>query len=231
MTRTFTPARCVYFHIAPMQFERLRLDIPMEFLLLVDEIPVRRIHRLYGSFATERILLDNKEHILTLQLPDGTDLQNLRLPANDLSYLLTLSEAEDYALTRAQPMAQPEDIPDLDRLAALLTGKLMRTLNPASPFSHLYTDLLERDLDYLWFEFWETAMLIRFMPKSGHIPDLKKDFDSIDRYDRIKGFQQINFNQTLLLEEKIAEALIQSEAAEKLEIFQNVQGFLCVKPK
>lgn len=231
MTRTPTPTRSVYFHIAPKPMGLYSPDTPMEFVLLVDDVPVRRIYRLYGSFATERILLSSGEHILTLRLPDGTDLQNLRLPANDFSYMLTLSEADDFTLQQARPMAQPADISDMDRLASLLTGKLMRTLNPASPFCHLYKELTERELDHLWFEFWETAMLIRYMPKSGHIPDLKKDFDSIDRYSSIKGFSQINLRQTLELESRIEAALTQSEAAAGVEFYRNDRGFLCARPR
>lgn len=231
MTRTPTPTRSVYFHIAPTPLEHYSPDLPREFVLLADDVPVRHIYRLYASFATERILLDSSEHILTLQLPDGTDLQKLRLPANDHSYMLTLSEPDDFALIRTQPMAQPADIPDADRLASLLTGKLMRTLNHASPFCHLYKELTERELDHLWFEFWETAMLIRYMPKSGHVPDLKKDFDSIDRYSSINGFSQISLRQTLELESRIEAALHQSEAAEKLDFYRNERGFLCARVK
>lgn len=231
MTRTPTPTRSVYFTIAPKPMGLYTPDTPMEFVLLADDVPVRRMYRLYGSFATERILLDSCEHILTLQTADGTDLQNLRLPANDYSYMLTLSEEADFALSRVQPTAQPADIPDLDRLVSLVTGKLMRTLNPASPFCHLYKELTERELDHLWFEFWETAMLIRYMPKSGRIPDLKKDFDSIDRYSSIKGFSQINLTQTLELESRIEAALKESIPNEKLDIYRNAQGFLCVRAK
>ena len=104
----------------------------------------------------------------------------------------------------------------------------MRSLNPASPFCHLYKDLTERDLDYLWFEFWETAGLTRFMPKSGHIPDLKKDFDLADRY---PANAVLTFAQTMELEARMEQALQANEAMKDLEFFRNENGFLSVRAK
>ncbi len=223
-----TPTRCVYFHIDPQPFDRQHLHLPMQFLLLADDRPVRRMHRLYGGFATERILMDSNEHTLTLRLPDGTPLRSLRLPGDEYNYMITLSESNDFTIKQAGPMAPMAATADVEKLAALLTGKLMRSLNPASPFCHLYKDLTERDLDYLWFEFWETALLTRFMPKSGHIPDLKKDFDLADRYPA--GYA-LSFAQTIELESRMDQALRENPAMEPLEFFRNEQGFLCVRAK
>ena len=228
MNRTTKPTRCVYFHIDPQPFDRQHMNLPMQFLLQADHRPVRRIHRLYGGLATERILLDSSEHLLTLRLPDSTPLRSLRLPADDYSYMITLSEADGFTVKQAGPMAPKAGAADLDRIAAMLNGKLMRTLNPASPFCHLYKDLQERDLDYLWFEFWETALLIRFMPKSGHIPDLKKDFDMADHY---PGGAVLSFRQTLELEARMEQTLQANEAMAELEFFRNENGFLCARAK
>ena len=223
-----TPTRCVYFHIDPQPFDREHLHLPMQFLLLADHRPVRHMHRLYGGFATERVLLDSGEHTLTLRLPDGTALRSLRLPADDYNYMITLSEPNGFTIKQAGPMAPVAPTADIDRLTSLLTGKLMRSLNSASPFCHLYKDLTERDLDYLWFEFWETAILTRFMPKSGHIPDLKKDFDLADRYPNNIA---LPFAQTVELEARMEQALRENPAMEKLEFFRNENGFLSVRAK
>ena len=220
--------RCVYFHIDPQPFDRQHLHLPMQFLLLADDRPVRRMHRLYGGFSTERILLDSGEHTLTLRLPDGTALRSLRLPADEYSYMITLSEPDGFAIKQAGPMAPTAPTADIDRITSLLTGKLMRSLNPTSPFCHLYKDLSERDLDYLWFEFWETAMLTRFMPKSGHIPDLKKDFDLADRY---PANAVLTFAQTMELEAHMLEALQNNPAMEQIVFFRNENGFLSVRTK
>ena len=220
--------RCVYFHIDPQPFDRQHLHLPMQFLLLADDRPVRRMHRLYGGFSTERILLDSGEHTLTLRLPDGTALRSLRLPADEYNYMITLSEPDGFAIKKAGPMAPTAPTADIDRITSLLTGKLMRSLNPTSPFCHLYKDLSERDLDYLWFEFWETAMLTRFMPKSGHIPDLKKDFDLADRY---PANAVLTFAQTMELEAHMLEALQNNPAMEQLVFFRNENGFLSVRTK
>ena len=228
MNRMTTPTRCVYFHIDPQPFDRQHMNLPMQFLLQADHRPARRIHRLYGGFATERILMDSEEHLLTLRLPDGTALRSLRLPADDYSYMITLSEPDGFAIKQAGPMAPLQSPADLEKVTQLVIGKLMRSLNPASPFCHLYKDLTERDLDYLWFEFWETAMLIRFMPKSGHIPDLKKDFDMADRY---PGGMALSFPQTMELETRMEQALKSNPAMEQLEFFRNENGFLCAKAK
>jgi hypothetical protein len=56
-----TSTRCVYFHIDPQPFDRQHLHLPMQFLLQADDRPTRKMHRLYGGFATERILLDGGE--------------------------------------------------------------------------------------------------------------------------------------------------------------------------
>lgn len=228
MNRTTAPTRCVYFHIDPQPFDRQHLHLPMQFLLLADDRPARRMHRLYGGFATERIPLDSGEHTLTLRLPDGTALRSLRLPADEHNYMITLSESDGFTVKQAGPMAPIAPTADIDRMAALLTGKLMRSLNPASPFCHLYKALTERDLDYLWFEFWETAILTRFMPKSGHIPDLKRDFDLADRY---PAGAALTFAQTLELEAKMEQALRAHPAMEQLEFFRNENGFLCARAK
>ena len=223
-----TSTRCVYFHIDPQPFDRQHLHLPMQFLLQADKRPTRKKHRLYGGFATERILLDGSEHTLTLRLPDGTALRSLRLPADGYNYMITLSEPDGFTVKQAGPMAPTAPTADIEKLSVLLTGKLMRSLNPASPFCHLYKDLTERDLDYLWFEFWETAVLTRFMPKSGHIPDLKKDFDLADRY---PANAVLTFAQTMELEARMEQALQANEAMKDLEFFRNENGFLSVRAK
>ena len=223
-----TSTRCVYFHIDPQPFDRQHLHLPMQFLLQADDRPTRKMHRLYGGFATERILLDGGEHTLTLRLPDGTALRSLRLPADGYNYMITLSEPDGFTVKQAGPMAPTAPTADIEKLSVLLTGKLMRSLNPASPFCHLYKDLTERDLDYLWFEFWETAVLTRFMPKSGHIPDLKKDFDLADRY---PANAVLTFAQTMELEARMEQALQANEAMKDLEFFRNENGFLSVRAK
>lgn len=223
-----TATRCVYFHIDPQPFDRAHLHLPMQFLLQADNRPARRMHRLYGGFATERILLDGNEHTLTLRLPDGTALRSLRLPADAYNYMITLSEPDGFTVKQAGPMSPAAATADIDKMTALLTGKLMRSLNPASPFCHLYKNLTERDLDYLWFEFWETAILTRFMPKSGHIPDLKRDFDMADRY---PGNTALTFGQTMELEKCMEQALSENEAMAELEFFRNENGFLSVRAK
>ena len=223
-----TSTRCVYFHIDPQPFDRQHLHLPMQFLLQADTRPTRKMHRLYGGFATERILLDGSEHTLTLRLPDGTALRSLRLPADGYNYMITLSEPDGFNVKQAGPMAPTAPTADIEKLSVLLTGKLMRSLNPVSPICHLYKDLTERDLDYLWFEFWETAVLTRFMPKSGHIPDLKKDFDLADRY---PANAVLTFAQTMELEARMEQALQANEAMKDLEFFRNENGFLSVRAK
>ena len=129
-----TSTRCVYFHIDPQPFDRQHLHLPMQFLLQADDRPTRKMYRLYGGFATERILLDGGEHTLTLRLPDGTPLRSLRLPADGYNYMITLSEADGFTVKQAGPMAPTAPTADIEKLSVLLTGKLMRSLNPASPF-------------------------------------------------------------------------------------------------
>ena len=220
--------RCVYFTIDPQPFDREHLNLPMQFLLLADDRPVRKLHRLYGGIATERVLLDSGEHTITLRLPDGTALRRLRLPADDYNYTITLSEPDGYTVKQAGPMAPKAPTADLPQMTKLLTGKLMRSLNPASPFCHLYKHLTERELDYLWFEFWETAVLTRFMPKSRHIPDLKRDFDLADRY---PANVVLTFGETQQLEALLEQSLKENEAMSGLEFFRNDHGFLSVRTK
>lgn len=222
------PTRCVYFHIDPQPFDRGHLQLPMQLLLLADDRPVCRIHRLYGGFATERILMDSQSHTLTLRLPDGTPLRSLRIPADSYNYMIVLSEPNGFTVKQAGPMAPTPPTLETEKFAALLSGKLMRSLNPASPFCHLYKNLTERDLDYLWFEFWETAVLTRFMPKSGHIPDLKRDFDLSDRY---PGNTVLPFAETMELEKRMEQTLRENPAMEQLEFFRNDRGFLSVRAK
>ena len=66
------------------------------------------------------------------------------------------------------------------------------------------------------------------MPKSGHIPDLKKDFDLADRY---PANAVLTFAQTMELEARMEQALQANEAMKDLEFFRNENGFLSVRAK
>jgi len=229
MKRISAPTRCVYIHITPTA--QRRFDLPMAFELLLDGQPVRKLYRLYGGIASQRIELTPLSHTVTLRTADGRVLQQVVIPAAPYSYLCAMDEERDFAIATFGPMRPVEDCDAFDKLARLLSGKLIRLLNHASPICILYRQLQERELDHLWFEFWETALIVHFMPKSGHLPDLRHDFDSTESYSPVIGDKQLTLRQTLKLEAHVIEALTGSSAAEGLDFYYNEDGFFCVKLK
>ena len=229
MKRITNPARCAYVNITPA--DRRRFDVPMEFELLLDGQPVRKLYRLLGGIASQRIELTAAAHTITLRLPDGTVLCRMVIPANEYNYMCIINEDAGFALETCGPMRPTPDCPHLDRLTRLLTGKLTRMLDSSSPICVIYQDMKDRDIDYAWFEFWETALVIHFMPKSGRIPDLRRDFDVIEPYNRVKDVQQLTVQQALQLEAAIFTALKNSPAAEAMDFYINDDGFFCAKVK
>ena len=229
MKRITNPARCAYINIRTT--DSRRFDLPMELELLLDGQPVRKLYRLLGGIASQRIELTAAAHSIALRLPDGRVLCRMVIPANEYSYLCNINEAADFALETCGPMRPTADCPHLDRLARLLTGKLVRMLDCKSPICVIYDDMKNRSIDYAWFEFWETALVVHFMPKSGHIPDLRRDFDIIEPYNRVKDIQQLSFPQALQLEAQIVTNLQNSTAAEGMNFYFNEDGFFCAKVK
>ena len=229
MKRIIGPARCAYINIVPNG--QRRFDLPTQFELLLDGQPVRKVYRLCGGIASQRIELTDRAHTITLRLTDGTVLQRMVIPAAPYNYLCAMDEAQNYKLTAFGPMRPTPDCDCFEKLAKLLTAKLTRLLNSKSPICLLYKQLEERELDHLWFEFWDTALIIHFMPKSGHIPDLKHDFDTTEGYAPVIGTQRLTVAQTLALEAHIAESLTASEAAEAVDFYYNEKGFFCAKRK
>lgn len=227
MKRISPAERCVYIHIIPT--EQRRFDLPMEFHLLLDGQPVRKVYRLYGGIASQRIELTTLSHTVTVKTADGTVLQQLAIPAAPYSYLCAMEEDRGFAVSIFGPMRPTEDCPDYDKLARLLSGKLIRLLDHTSPICILYNQLAERGLDHLRFEFWETALIVHYMPKSGYLPDLRHDFDSTEPYKAVIGDKQLTLHQTLALEAHITAALQESKAAEGLEFYYDENGFFCVK--
>jgi len=229
MKRISAPARCVYIHITPTA--QRRFDLPMEFELLLDGQPVRKLYRLYGGIASQRIELTNLAHTVTLKTADGKVLQQAVIPAAPYSYLCAMDEERGFAISTFGPMRPTQDCDAFDKLARLLTGKLTRLLTHSSPICILYKQLQERELDHLWFEFWETALIVHFMPKSGRVPDLKHDFDATEPYAPVIGNGQLTLHQTLELEAHVIQALKESPAAEGLDFYFNEEGFFCAKLK
>lgn len=229
MKRIPAPARCAYIHITPTG--QRRFDLPLAFELLLDGQPVRKLYRLCGGIASQRIELTDRAHTVTLRLPDGTVLQRIGIPPGPYNYLCAIDEDRAYGIANFGPMRPTEDCPAFDRLAKLLSSKLTRLLNHASPICMLYKQLQERDLDHLWFEFWDTALIVHFMPKSGHIPDLKHDFDTTEAYAPVIGSGRLTTRQTLALEAYVAAELMGGPAAEGLDFYYNDEGFFCAKLK
>lgn len=229
MKRISPAERCVYIHIIPTA--QRRFDLPTEFELLLDGQPVRKLYRLYGGIASQRIELTALSHTVTLRLPDGTVLQQAAIPAAPYNYLCAMEEDSSFAISTFGPMRPTEDCADFDKLARLLTAKLTRLLTAASPICMLYKQLEERELDHLWFEFWETALIVHYMPKSGHVPDLKHDFDSTEAYKPVIGDGQLTVRQTRALERHVTTALAESSAAENLAFYYNEEGFFCARLK
>lgn len=229
MKRISPPARCALINIIPT--EQRRFDLPMKLELLLDGQPVRTMYRLYGGIASQRIELTDRAHTLALKLPDGTLLQRIAIPAAPYHYLCTMEEEQGFGVTAFGPMRPAEDCPAFDKLVRLLSGKLIRLFSPDSPICILYNQLKERELDHMWFEFWETALVIHYMPASGHVPDLRHDFDSTEHYAPVIGSGRLTLQQTLALEAAIAEALMHSPAAEAVEFYYNEDGFFCAKLK
>ena len=95
----------------------------------------------------------------------------------------------------------------------------------------LYKQLEEREIDLLWFEFWETALIVHYMPKSGHVPDLKFNFDSTESYKSVIGDSQLTLQQTLMLERQVTSALADHAEANGMTSFYNEAGFFCMKLK
>lgn len=229
MKRISPAVRCVYINIIPT--EARRFDLPMAFELLLDGQPVRKLYRLYGGIASQRIELTPLSHTVTLRTADGTVLQQAVIPAAPYNYLCTIDEEQNFAITTFGPMRPTEDCAEFEKLARLLSAKLTKLLTHSSPICILYNQLQERELDHLWFEFWETALIVHFMPKSGHVPDLRHDFDSTESYAPVIGSRQLSLRQTLALEAHVIEALTGSNAAEELDFYYNEDGFFCAKLK
>ena len=229
MKRISPAERCVYIHIIPTQ--QRRFDLPMEFELLLDGQPVRKIYRLYGGIASQRIELTGLAHTVTLKSADGTVLQQAAIPAAPYNYLCAMEEDRGFAISTFGPMRPTADCAEFDKLARLLSGKLTRLLTHSSPICILYQQLAERELDHLWFEFWETALIVHYMPKSGYLPELKHNFDSTEPYKAVIGDGQLTLKQTLALEAHVAAALQESSAAEEIAFYYNDEGFFCAKLK
>ena len=229
MKRISAPTRCAFINIAPTQ--QRRFDLPMEFTVYLDGQPVRKVYRLYGGIASQRIELTDLAHTITLKDKHGKVLQQFAIPATPYNYLCNMAEEQNFAITAFGPMRPTGEHPAYDKLARLLSRKLINLLNPACPYCILHDALKNRDLDYLWFEFWETALVIHFMPKSGHVPDLRHDFDHTESFAPVIGSERLTLSQTLALEAHILSALETSPAAEALTFFRNDDGFLCTKLK
>ncbi|MBQ3010984.1 MAG: hypothetical protein IJD81_07305 [Oscillospiraceae bacterium] len=229
MKRISPAERCVYIHIHPT--EQRRFDLPMAFELLLDGQPVRKIYRLYGGIASQRIELTGLSHTVTLRTADGKVLQQVSIPAAPYNYLCAMEEDRGFAITTFGPMRPTPDCAEFEKLVRLLSGKLIRLFTPSSPICMLLKQLEERELDHLWFEFWETALIVHFMPKSGHLPDLRHDFDSTEPYKAVIGNGQLTLQQTLALEARIAKALRESPAAEATDFYYNEEGFFCARLK
>ena len=229
MKRILSADRCVYIHIIPTA--QRRFDLPNEFELLLDGQPVRRFYRLCGGIAGQRIELTGLAHTVTLKTSDGRLLQQAVIPAAPYNYLCAMEEDRGFAVSTFGPLRPTEDCPAFDKLARLLTGKLTRLLDARSPICMLYKQLEERELDHLWFEFWETALIVHYMPKSGHLPDLKHDFDSTEAYKPVIGDSQLTLRQTQALEAHITAAFKESAAAEGLDFYYNEEGFFCARLK
>lgn len=229
MKRISPADRCVYIHINPIPGRRF--DLPGEFALYLDGQPVRKLYRLYGGIASQRIELTALSHTVTLKSAEGNVLQQVIIPAAPYNYLVTMEEERGFALSTFGPMRPTEDCPALDKLTKLLSAKLIRLLTPSSPICMLYKTMEERGLDHLWFEFWETALVIHFMPKSGYLPDLKFNFDSTEPYKPVIGDGQLTLRQTLALEQRVTAALTESLGADALDFYHNEDGFFCAKLK
>lgn len=229
MKRISPAERCVYIHIIPSS--QRRFDLPMEFDLLLDGQPVRKVYRLYGGIASQRIELTALTHTVTLKSTDGKVLQQVAIPAAPYNYLCTMEEDRGFAISTFGPMRPTEDCDSFDKLARLLTGKLTRLLTPDSPICILYQQLAERELDHLWFEFWETALIVHYMPKSGYLPELKHNFDSTEPYKSVIGDGQLTLRQTLALEAHVTAALMENSALSALKFYHNDEGFFCVRLK
>lgn len=229
MKRISPAERCVYIHINPIP--QRRFDLPTEFELLLDGQPVRKLYRLYGGIASQRIELTSLSHTITLRAADGRVLQQAVIPAAPFNYLCAMDEERGFAISTFGPMRPTEDCDAFDKLVKLLSAKLIRLLTHNSPICMLYNQLQERELDHLWFEFWETALIIHFMPKSGHVPDLKFNFDSTEAYKPVIGDSRLTVRQTLLLEARVTAAIMESSAAEGLDFYYNEEGFFCAKLK
>ena len=229
MKRISAPSRCAFINIIPTQ--QRRFDLPMEFTLYLDGQPVRRVYRLYGGIASQRIELTNLAHSITIKDKHGAVVQQISIPAAPYSYLCNITEEQNFAITAFGPMRPTEEHPAYDKLARLLSRKLGNLLDAACPYCILYDALKNRDLDYLRFEFWETALIIHFMPKSGHIPDLRHDFDHTESFAPVLGKDRLSLSQTMALEAHIFTALKSASAAEAVDFYYNDEGFLCAKLK
>lgn len=229
MKRISPAERCVYIHITPISARRFGL--PTDFELLLDGQPVRRLHRLYGGIASQRIELTGLTHTVTLRGKDGSVLQQAVIPAAPYSYLWVMEEERGFATATFGPMRPTPDCEGFDKLARLLSGKLIRLLTPDSPICMLYQQLKEREVDHLWFEFWETALIVHYMPKSGYLPDLKHDFDSTEPYKAVIGDSQLSLRQTAALEQQVTAALKEHAEANGMVSYYNEAGFFCVRLK
>ena len=229
MKRISAPARCAYINIIPT--EQRRFDIPMEFGLYLDGQKVRTLYRLYGGIASQRIELTDLAHTVTLKDKDGKVLQQIAIPAAPYNYLCTMEEDGNFGITAFGPMRPTPACGGYDKLARLLTGKLIKLLDAACPYCILYDALKNRDLDCLWFEFWENALVVHYMPKSGYVPHLRHDFDHTESFAPVLGGERLTLGQTLALEAHIFAALQDSPAAQALDFFYNEAGFLSAKLK
>lgn len=229
MKRISPAERCVYIHIIPIPGRRF--DLPTEFELLLDGQPVRKLYRLYGGIASQRIELTGLSHTVTLRGKDGTVLQQAAIPAAPYNYLCAMEEERGFAISTFGPMRPTADCEDFEKLARLLSAKLIRLLTPDSPICMLYQQLKEREIDHLWFEFWETAMIVHYMPKSGHVPDLKFNFDTTESYKAVIGDSQLTLRQTLMLERQVTVALADHAEANGMVSYYNDAGFFCLKLK
>ena len=215
MKRISAPARCAFINIIPT--EQRRFDLPMQFELRLDGQPVRTMYRLYGGIASQRIELTDLAHTITLKDKHGNLLQQISIPAAPYNYLCNISEDQGFAVTAFGPMRPAEAHPAYDKLARLLTTKVIKLLDPACPYCILHEALKNRDLDYLWFEFWENALVIHYMPKSGHVPDLRHDFDHTETFVPVLGNARLTLQQTLALELHMTKAIMESPAGEALD--------------
>ena len=229
MKRISAPVRCVFINIIPTQ--QRRFDLPMEFNLYLDGQPVRKFYRLYGGIASQRIELTDLAHSITIKDKHGAVLQQIAIPAAPYNYLCNIAEEQSFAITAFGPMRPTADCPAYDKLARLLTRKLINLLDVNCPYCILHDALKNRDLDYLRFEFWENALVIHFMPKSGHIPDLRHDFDHTESFAPVLNKERLSLSQTLALEAHIFTALQNSPAAQAVDFYYNNDGFLCAKLK